>query len=160
MSYAQKTRSELARELHWEKSRVSKVLSGKDNLTVKTIWDFSSHLGFDFDVVFRGTNEPRPYQPWQKAPSTSLQLSPYEILSNDSQRRASRPFIDMQTAQQVFNDFLQGNHKSHYLSIDIEDRRPRTSCNSITIDAKPQTGVLTVLSTLGSSIPVAIKESK
>jgi len=40
-------------------------LSGENNLTIKTIWEFSSYLGFDYDVVFHSADQRRPQQPWQ-----------------------------------------------------------------------------------------------
>jgi transcriptional regulator with XRE-family HTH domain len=65
MSFCEKSRSDMAEGLGWEKSRITRILSGENNLTIKTIWEFSSYLGFDYDVVFHSADQRRPQQPWQ-----------------------------------------------------------------------------------------------
>lgn len=67
MSYAGRTRTSMADSLGWKKSRVSRVLSGNGNPTVKTIFEFCSVLDYDFDLVFRKPNESRANQPWQSS---------------------------------------------------------------------------------------------
>lgn len=47
------SRAELARMLGWRPSRVTHVLSGTGNLTLRTIFDITSALGLEFDVVLR-----------------------------------------------------------------------------------------------------------
>ena len=42
----------LSELLGWKTSRMSKVLSGDSNLTLKTIFDICKALDFDFDIVF------------------------------------------------------------------------------------------------------------
>jgi len=104
-------RSDMAEALGWKKSQVTRVLSGKNNFTVKTIWDFSSGLGFDFDIVFRAPNQQRPKQPWQlhKKEETTL---PVEGL-----RTLHLPIV-MQSAGEVAVDFLAGRAKGNYFSFD------------------------------------------
>lgn len=48
------TQKELADKLGWKASRVSKVLHGASNLTLKTMFQVCEALGIDFDVHFGG----------------------------------------------------------------------------------------------------------
>jgi len=48
------TQKELADKLDWKTSRVSKVLHGASNLTLKTMFQVCEALGIDFDVHFGG----------------------------------------------------------------------------------------------------------
>jgi hypothetical protein len=59
-------KAELARRLDWKLSRVSKVLGGCGNLTLRTIFDILQAIGYDFDVVARKPGERKPVQPWQR----------------------------------------------------------------------------------------------
>lgn len=117
MSFAGKNRSEMAESLNWEKSRVTRVLSGKANPTVKTIKEYCAVLGYDFDVIFRLPTEVRAKQPWQKASSVSVQLVPHRPLQDYEIR------VDVQTASEVAIDLQRGHGKSHYIS--LGDARPR-----------------------------------
>ena len=74
MAFSGKNRSELMEILGWKKSRVSNVLSGKCNLTIKTVWEFASSLGFDFDVVFHASGDSPQIQPWQIAHQVARDL--------------------------------------------------------------------------------------
>ena len=60
------SKAELARRLGWKPSRVSKVLSGSANLTLRTIFDIAQAVGYDFDVVARKKGERQAIQPWQR----------------------------------------------------------------------------------------------
>jgi len=48
------TQKELADRLGWKTSRVSKVLHGASNLTLKTMLQVCEALGIDFDIHFGG----------------------------------------------------------------------------------------------------------
>lgn len=48
------TQKELAEKLGWKPSRVSKVLHGASNLTLKTLFQVCEALGIDFDIHFGG----------------------------------------------------------------------------------------------------------
>lgn len=60
------SRKKLADDLGWKESRVSRVLSGKENLTLKSIFEIADALGYQFDVVYRKEKERRPLQPWNR----------------------------------------------------------------------------------------------
>ena len=60
------SRTELAKRLGWSKARVSQVLGGNGNLTVKTIHAVTRALGHRFDVVFRTSHEARVPQAWER----------------------------------------------------------------------------------------------
>ena len=51
------SRSELAKQLDWKPSRVTKVLTGNANLTLKTIFQVCQAIGLEFDVVLRKVHE-------------------------------------------------------------------------------------------------------
>ena len=55
------SRVQLAEILDWKPSRVTKVLTGSANLTLKTIFQVCSALGLEFDVVLRKANERSVY---------------------------------------------------------------------------------------------------
>jgi transcriptional regulator with XRE-family HTH domain len=48
------TQKELADKLGWKTSRMSKVLHGASNLTLKTMFQVCEALGIDFDIHFGG----------------------------------------------------------------------------------------------------------
>lgn len=117
MSFSGKSRSEMADCLNWEKSRVTRVLSGRANLTVKTIQEYCSALGYDFDVIFRLSTEDRAKQPWQKCSSIPVPLSLLHSVQDYEIR------VDVQTASEVAFDLQRGQGKSHYIS--LGDSRPQ-----------------------------------
>ncbi len=59
------SRAELCEKLGWQPSRVSKVLGGGANLTLKTLQQLSGALGLEFDVILRGPGQARAAQPWE-----------------------------------------------------------------------------------------------
>lgn len=104
------SRSELANKLDWKKSRVTKVLSGDENLTIKTITSVAECLGYGFDVVFYNENYDLPKQPW----------------TIDREKRAIQPEvvylepsieIKRQKPEEVFKDLLVGEDASYYISV-------------------------------------------
>ncbi len=111
MLHSRKTRSDMAEELGWQKSRITKVLSGNNNLTIKTICEFSGLLGYDFDVIFHGPDEPRPKQPWQ------IQRKEETNLPVESLRTLNLPIV-MQSAGEVAVDLITGKAKESYFSFD------------------------------------------
>lgn len=57
-------RADLATKLGVRKSRVTRILSGDENLTIKSITSIAEALDYTFDVVFYNKNYPKPKQPW------------------------------------------------------------------------------------------------
>lgn len=51
------SRAELAKKLNWKPSRVTKVLTGSSNLTLKTIFQICRAIGLEFDVVLRKAHQ-------------------------------------------------------------------------------------------------------
>jgi transcriptional regulator with XRE-family HTH domain len=107
LAYSGKSRADLVEELGWKKSRVSSVFSGKCNLTIKSIWEFSTFLGFDFDVVFRSSGELPLNQPWQ--------IKEIEVIPMNM--KPVGDFIKIQSAREVAHDFLTGNQNAIYVSV-------------------------------------------
>lgn len=60
------TRAELARKLEWKPSRVTRALSGNENLTLNTLTEIINAAGMDYDIVFRNKGTCRTFQPWEK----------------------------------------------------------------------------------------------
>lgn len=104
------SRSELASKLGWSKSRITKVLSGDENLTVKTITYIAECLGYAFDVVFYNENYEQPKQPWhidkfnKSAPALEIHLDDHIELR-------------VQEGNEVFQDMLAGEDASHYIRV-------------------------------------------
>ena len=66
MLHAGQTRADLARSLGWKPARVTKVLGGEENLTLRTLHAIYKALGYTFDVVPRAEGQRAPIQPWQR----------------------------------------------------------------------------------------------
>lgn len=104
------SRSELATKLGWSKSRVTKVLSGDENLTVRTITSVAECLGYAFDVVFYNENYDQPKQPWHiDKLNKSIRAEPIH----------SKPQFEfkLKNSKDVFNDLMEGNDADAYISI-------------------------------------------
>lgn len=103
------SRAELAQKLGWQKSRITRVLSGDDNLTLKTISQFTEALGYTFDVVFHNKNYPKPKQPWQ-------------IDKEISQKPQPKYIIQLQDSDSVFDDLVSEKDDPFcYIRIDAID---------------------------------------
>lgn len=105
MIHAGKSRSEMAEKLGWSKSRITNVLSGKCNLTVRSIYEWSASLGFDIDINFHLPSESSASQPWEKGDGVVI-----------SGIKATGFSMNVQTAAQVAKDFSNGAERSHYVS--------------------------------------------
>lgn len=140
VSFSGKSRTDLVGELGWKKSRVSNVLSGKCNLTIKSIWEFSSYLGFEFDVIFRRPSELPPRQPWQIRWSASLPMAGRRF--SDQLSQIASPF-EIQSAGEVAIDLLAGKKKKFYISsTSTEGALPFRTLGTV-----PQTNMGTLLQT-------------
>lgn len=103
------SRSQLASKLDWKKSRVTKVLSGDENLTIKTITSVAECLGYGFDVVFYNEKYDQPKQPWHiDRLNKAVLVEPI----------CSKPAIEVkvQDGKAVFNDLIEGNDADFYFS--------------------------------------------
>jgi DNA-binding Xre family transcriptional regulator len=65
MAFTDTSRTELAQALGYKKSRVTRILSGMENLTLRTIHDVCKAIGYEFNVTFKKKSESKPLQPWQ-----------------------------------------------------------------------------------------------
>lgn len=81
MKSAGVSRKELANLLGWKASRVTKILSGEENLTLRTLQDVYWKLGYEYDVVARKIGERRALQPWQRSA-----LRPRLVVGNFTKR--------------------------------------------------------------------------
>lgn len=129
MLHCGKSRSDISEELGWKKSRVTQVLSGKKNLTLKTICEFSTHLGCDFDVVFHGINQPALKQPWQIGSLDSTYFSAEKLKTITLPTKA-------QSAFEVVIDVLQGKGKEFYYGATSEELMPESFLKLESIQTK------------------------
>ncbi len=60
------SQADLAKALDWKPSRVSRVLHGDSNLTLRTILEVAQACDLDFDVILRRAGEARAAQPWEQ----------------------------------------------------------------------------------------------
>lgn len=60
------TQTQVAEKLGWKPSRVSRVLHGAPNVTLRTLNDLATALGFEFDVIYRRAGQRRAPQPWER----------------------------------------------------------------------------------------------
>lgn len=108
--HANCSRSQLATDLGYTKSRISRILSGDENLTLKTLTKVADALGYTFDVIFYNENYDQPKQPWH-----------IDRLNKDVRAESihiQNPFeFKLQSSKDVFNDFMQGNDADAYISI-------------------------------------------
>jgi DNA-binding phage protein len=132
MSFAKKNRSTVASSLNWEKSRMTSVLSGKGNPTIKTIYEFCGSLGFDFDLVFRSPTEDRPEQPWQKAMFS--EILPVTVQPEYLYTDFPSVTVRLQTANDVAVDFFNGNNSELYLSLDIASNHSKSEGMSSSLE--------------------------
>ncbi|OTG81833.1 hypothetical protein B9T31_15030 [Acinetobacter sp. ANC 4558] len=107
------SRSDLAQQLGWSKGRVTKVLSGDVNLTIKTITTITEKLGYDFDIIFHNNNYEKPKQPWQidREKTTTDQIIIHQSVNNPNL------VLELQTGDQVVNAVLEGKEKDFYVSV-------------------------------------------
>lgn len=106
------SRSELARELGWKKSRVTRVLSGDENLTIKTITTITHKLGYDFDVIFHNKNYEKPKQPWR---IDRDRLAPH-VFTREPRLEGFQVILELQTGDEVVGDVLAGKERKYYVS--------------------------------------------
>lgn len=59
------TQAQIAEKLGWKASRVSRVLHSAPNVTLRTLYDFATALGLEFDVIYRRAGQRRAPQPWE-----------------------------------------------------------------------------------------------
>lgn len=103
LEQAEISRSGLAEKLGWKPSRVTKVLSGDENITIETLFKVCNATGYAFDVVARKPNEAHALQPWQR---DELQES-LESVSKKLNHNLTRVEAMLETAtainQRMFN---------------------------------------------------------
>lgn len=105
LSYAGKTRSEVASLMGVSKGRITALLSGDCNPTLKTVHDFCRALGYDFDLFFRVPAESPCAQPWDELEVLPVLMDP-------------QPRINLvaQSMEEVLADINMGIEKPIYVS--------------------------------------------
>lgn len=117
-THSGKNRTEIAEKIGWHKSALTRLLSGRGNPALKTIWDFASNLGYDFDIVFHNIENEAPKQPWQlkieKEVALTSKIFSLPLLMTESIN------IKIQNDYEVLRDFQAGSNARFYFSIGSE----------------------------------------
>ena len=117
ISHENISRKQLSENLEWAPSRLSKVLSGEQNLTVKTITAISLSLGYDFSIYFHKIHKKEMVQPWEKTTEIA-NLSKINIVIGIKNHNIN---LQIQSKEDVINDLLNGRGKESYLSLSINE---------------------------------------
>lgn len=94
---AGQTRAAVADKLGWKPSRLSKILSGDANLTLRTLHELSEALGLEFDVILRHRDQARAAQPWE-AEHCQQDI---RTLHREAQDRLQRSTLLLDTAARI-----------------------------------------------------------
>ena len=89
--------AELSRRLDWKPSRVSRALSGRENLTINTIAAIVRAAEFDLDLVVRPKSALRVFQPWEEDALRCDLLERIQVFET----LVAKTKIMFQTAEQV-----------------------------------------------------------
>ena len=121
LHHAGKTRADLARALGWSRARVTQVLSGDGNLTVKTVAAVTKALGFTFDVAFRKVNERAAAQPWEQHVAMQLEMTQEADLqtwmSRKTMKSMAAQFAGAREFMQFETTFDSLNHEQMFQEI-------------------------------------------
>ena len=106
MAHYHVSRSDLANTLGLPRSRVSQMLSGERNLTLKTIYEFTTALKKDFSIVFHDVGVTCFSQPWHSSANSYLTPDVTTLAPSNTCLWA------VQTASQIARDAEAGIGKS------------------------------------------------
>lgn len=106
ISYYGFTRSKFIEKSGWKQSRLSNVLSGRCNLTIKTISEVADVLGCKFDVIYRSKDQKKARQVWDPL---EKKLEAPHILPHFSLR--------IQSPAEVYRDLHSGKAAKVYVSL-------------------------------------------
>ncbi len=91
------SRTELCERLGWKPSRMSKVLGGGTNLTLKTLQQLSGAMGLELDMILRDPGQQRAAQPWE---ARHLEGDIHR-LHGEAQHHPARSQAMLETARQL-----------------------------------------------------------
>ena len=111
MAFKNISRVELAEKLDWKLSQVSKVLSGRQNLTISTISKVCFALNYDFQISFHEKHEQLNVQPWERNLQTIVNLQ-----ENNESIEQWHTLYKKQSPVEVVIDILSNKICDHYLS--------------------------------------------
>lgn len=118
ISHENISRKQLCESLDWAPSRLSKVLSGEQNITVKTITAISLALGYDFSIYFHKIHKKEMVQPWEKTSYIS-NISQANTISEIKKYNIN---VHIQSKEDVMMDLLCGRGKESYLSVSVNEK--------------------------------------
>lgn len=96
--------AQVAEKLGWKPSRVSRVLHGAPNLTLRTLHDLATSLGLEFDVIYRRTGQRRAPQPWEGQAMIDNAVTicrKIDSLHNTAQANLTQSEVILDTARQL-----------------------------------------------------------
>lgn len=112
IAFADLNQAQVATKLDWKESRVSRVLSGKENLTIKSIFDLTSTIDYEFDITFRKSGQSKPAQPWtQQYFEQDYMYLRTEYVNNvqEAKKKVAEADAVLKTAKTISRRFFQRN---------------------------------------------------
>lgn len=120
ISHEKISKKELSDKLDWAPSRLSKVLSGEQNITIKTITAISLALGYDFSIYFHKIFEKEMVQPWEQLSEVSTIVHSY--IFNEIKEPNINVNIHIQSKDEVISDLFYGCGKETYFSLSVNSK--------------------------------------
>ncbi|NNH20918.1 Predicted transcription regulator containing HTH domain [Bordetella trematum] len=116
------TQSDLASILDWTKGRVSKVLHGHTNLTLRTLHTLVTAMNLDFDIVFRSKEDAACRQPWheREADTYKTRVAAVHAMEATMRQKLAECSMLLASAKQVNQaawrrtDVQQAAKKTHF----------------------------------------------
>lgn len=120
-------RTQLSEKLGWRPSRVSKVLGGEANLTLKTLYQICDAMNLEFDVVLRTPNQAPAAQPWE----ASHLENDIRRLHDEVQHTHARAQAMLETARLLSrNSWQRASYINHMVSSGNVYTELQTGCGA------------------------------
>lgn len=97
------SRADLARVLKWQPSRVTRALSGGENLTINTLAEIIGAANLDFDILIRPRTAVRAFQPWEEpgVMAELIYLRQLRATLNEARTHCCTAIAMLRTAQEI-----------------------------------------------------------
>nr|WP_315484950.1 hypothetical protein [uncultured Undibacterium sp.] len=124
ISYHGFTRAKFIEKSGWKQSRLSNVLSGRCNLTIKTVHEVAEILGYRFDLIYRKKGQKRAAQIWERddvnvkyfTPRIELRMqSSFDVLRDCERGVGASVYFSMISSN------TGGGELNRYLTPELED---------------------------------------
>jgi transcriptional regulator with XRE-family HTH domain len=118
MVHSNVTRAELAERLGWNRGQVTRLLSGSQNLTIKTIDEVVQALGWDWDLAFKEFGQATVTQPWNNGEAEVMagrianELEQFRVNLNEMRRLLERGRLPFENGEAVALGNLAANEEN------------------------------------------------